>query len=92
MGTQLPRISNFGGITIVLYYNDHEPPHIHIVYNEINTRMIIENGEYMKGSEPLPRSKEKDVLKWLDVYRSDIIKAWEDCMAKRQPNKIPPLY
>ncbi|HLR67564.1 MAG TPA: DUF4160 domain-containing protein [Virgibacillus sp.] len=79
-------------MTIVIYYNDHKPPHFHIIYNEINTRIEIETGMYMKGNSPLPKPKEKDVLKWLDIYRTDIIKVWEDCMAKRQPIKIPPLY
>ncbi|RDW21440.1 transcriptional regulator [Oceanobacillus arenosus] len=88
----MPRISQFGGMTFVIYYNDHNPPHFHIIYNEINTRIDIYGGTYLKGNVPLPSSKEKDVFKWLEINRSDIIKVWDDCMAKRRPNKIPPLY
>ncbi|MFC6113665.1 DUF4160 domain-containing protein [Sporosarcina thermotolerans] len=61
----LPRISKFGGIIIVLYYNDHDPPHFHIV-GEYKTRIEIATGQYLKGDSPLPSSKEKDVIKWLE--------------------------
>jgi len=60
-------------MTIVIYYNDHKLPHFHIIYNEINTRIEIETGMYMKGNLPLPKLKEKDVLKWLDIYIEQIL-------------------
>lgn len=78
-------------MTIAIYYNDHLPPHIHIAFSGFITRIEIETGEYMRGNEALPRAKEKIVLKWLDTYNNDIMKAWDDCMAKRQPKKVPPL-
>src|SRR5690606_31240661 len=89
---KLPRISNFGGMTIVIYYNDHDPPHFHIIYNEIQTRIDIRNGTYLKGNVPLPRAKEKDILYWLELHRDDMMNAWKDCMEKKQPSKILPLY
>ncbi|WP_353616310.1 DUF4160 domain-containing protein [Bacillus sp. es.034] len=27
----MPKISEFGGISIYLYYNDHDPPHFHVI-------------------------------------------------------------
>jgi len=88
----LPRISTFGGMTIVVYYNDHKPPHFHIIYGEVRCRIIIETGEYMQGRSKLPKTKEKDIRTWLELNRSDMMKVWNDCMANRKPNKIPPLY
>ncbi len=41
-----------------MYYNDHNPPHFHVIYNGIYTRMEIDNGSYMKGNEQLPKAKE----------------------------------
>ncbi len=75
-----------------MYYNDHNPPHFHVIYNGIYTSIEIYTGNYMKGNEPLPKQKEKDVLEWLEINKDDIIKVWDDCMENRQPKKIPPLY
>jgi hypothetical protein len=52
-------------MTMVLYYNDHDPPHFHVFDAEFETRIEIKTGEYCKGDEPLPRSKERDLLRWL---------------------------
>ena len=30
----MPRISDFNGITIFMYYSDHDPPHFHAAYGE----------------------------------------------------------
>lgn len=30
----MPRVSEFFGITIYMYYNDHMPPHFHAEYGE----------------------------------------------------------
>jgi hypothetical protein len=87
----VPRISKFGGITIVLYYNDHDPPHFHVV-GEYKTRIEIATGAYLKGDMPLPHSKEREVLEWLGMWRGDIMKGWNDCRAGKVPAKIPPLY
>jgi hypothetical protein len=87
----VPRISKFAGLTIVLYYNDHDPPHFHVI-GENQTRIGIETGAYLKGDNPLPSSKEKDVLKWLEMWRNDIMKGWNDCREGKEPAKIPPLY
>ena len=86
----MPRISKFSGLTIVLYYNDHDPPHFHVV-GEYKTRIEIATGKYLKGDTPLPPGKEKDVLNWLSVYRNDIMKGWNDCRAEKVPSQIPSL-
>ena len=45
----MPIISQFYGIKIIMLYDDHNPPHFHVFYNEyratvdINTLEIIKN-------------------------------------------------
>ncbi|QSS99757.1 DUF4160 domain-containing protein [Pontibacillus sp. ALD_SL1] len=87
----MPTISHFGGIAIHLYYNDHDPPHFHVNYSGLLTRIEIDTGEYVNDDSPLPRGKEKEVLKWLDIHKDDMMKAWNDCRHNQVPDKIPPL-
>jgi hypothetical protein len=37
----MPEISRFLGISIAMYFNDHNPPHFHVIYNEYDAE--IEN-------------------------------------------------
>jgi hypothetical protein len=89
-GNVLPKISEFSGMKIYLYYDDHEPPHFH-VRGQWKTRIEIHSGQYMKGDAPLPKGQEKDVLAWLEKYRDDMMKGWNDCRAGTEPTNIPPL-
>jgi len=88
----MPRISSFGGITMVLYYNDHDPPHFHVLDDGFETRIEIRTGEYCKSDAPLSRSKERDVIRWLDIWRDAILEGWNACRDGSVPSKIPPLY
>jgi hypothetical protein len=49
-------------------------------------------GEYLQGDPVLPNTKLNDILEWLDKWRDDIMKAWNDCRDSIEPSKIPPLY
>jgi hypothetical protein len=30
----MPQISRFFGIAVLMYFNDHAPPHFHVAYGE----------------------------------------------------------
>lgn len=57
----MPKISEFHGMKIYLYYDDHDPPHFH-VRGQDKTRVKIVTGEYLDGDPILPRSKEKKLM------------------------------
>jgi Domain of unknown function (DUF4160) len=48
----MPTISYFYGITILMRYNDHPPPHFHAVYQGFEALVQIENGEVIAGVLP----------------------------------------
>ena len=41
----MPIISRFLGITIMMYFNEHNPPHFHAKYGEYKIIIYIESGE-----------------------------------------------
>lgn len=45
----MPRISNFYGIAVYMYYEDHAPPHFHAIYGEHEAVMEIATGEMLEG-------------------------------------------
>jgi hypothetical protein len=47
----MPRISEFFGIVIAMYYNDHAPPHFHAKYAEHEATFSIDTlVEYERDS------------------------------------------
>ena len=40
----MPEISRFYGIVVKMFYDDHNPPHFHVEYNEYRAIITIEDG------------------------------------------------
>jgi hypothetical protein len=52
----VPRISEFYGIVIEMYFVDHPPPHIHARYSGDEALIVVESGEVFAGSLPVELS------------------------------------
>ncbi len=51
----MPTISMFYGIIVRMYCspNEHNPPHIHVYYQEYSSTVSIPDGELLSGRFPL---------------------------------------
>lgn len=48
----MPRSSQFYGVTIAMYYNDHAPAHFHALYGGEEALLSIDSLEVIEGSHP----------------------------------------
>lgn len=48
----MPRVSQFYGIAIYLYYRDHAPPHFHAIYGDHEAVFEIATGAVIAGRLP----------------------------------------
>lgn len=48
----MPQISYFLGVFIRMYYRDHNPPHFHAIYADIEGIIDIEKNEIIGGELP----------------------------------------
>lgn len=77
----MPRVSEFFGITIYMYYNDHMPPHFHAEYGEYEAIYEIDTLDIKRGS--LPRRAHALVLEWAALHRNELRDDWERARAER---------
>lgn len=84
----MPEISNFYGIVIYMYINEHNPPHFHVHYQGYKAIITIKDG-IVTGS--LPRRALGFVFEWLDLHSDELMDNWERLKRKETPNKIAPL-
>lgn len=84
----MPEISRFYGIIIFMFFNEHNPPHFHVKYQEFEAIVEINDG-IVHGS--LPRRALTLIFDWLDLHREELLENW-NLMAERKPLKsIEPL-
>jgi len=58
----VPRVSEFFGIVISMFYKEHMPPHFHAVYAEYEATIGIDPIRVLQGR--LPRRVLSLVLEW----------------------------
>lgn len=85
----MPRISQFFGIIIAMYYNDHAPPHFHARYGEYEALLSIESLSVIEGA--VPGRALAMVLEWASLHRSELRGNWERARRGLPLEAIEPL-
>jgi hypothetical protein len=70
----MPTISNFYGILIRMFFNDHPPPHFHARYGEFEATIEIETLAPLEGHLP-PRALCL-VREWAIIHKEELREDW----------------
>lgn len=84
----MPEISRFYGIIIGMFFNEHNPPHFHVKYDEYKAEITIKDG-IVTGK--LPRRALNLVFEWLDLHRDELLENWKRGENRERFIKIEPL-
>jgi hypothetical protein len=76
----MPRLCEFYGIVICIYFKDHNPPHFHAYYAE---------HEVLAGE--LPRRAMLLVVEWAMIRRPELRRAWAQASLPTAVDPIEPL-
>ena len=85
----MPEISRFYGIIIRMFYNDHNPPHFHVIYQEDEAIIEIKTLEILEGH--LPKRATSLVIEWAIEHREELIKNWHKARNHETLDSIKPL-
>lgn len=85
----MPEISRFLGIVIRMYFNDHNPPHFHVEYNEYSVAVVIETLGIMEGKAPARVLSL--VVEWASLHQAELLDNWESIRRTGEYRRIEPL-
>jgi hypothetical protein len=85
----MPTISQFFGISVRMYFDDHGPPHFHAYYGEHSAKIRIETLRIEEGE--LPRRALGLVLEWAAEHRDELFENWRLAEDHRPLNRVAPL-
>ena len=77
-----------GSYSFKFFFDDHDPPHFHITYQEYEALVVIESG-IVKGE--MPRRALKLVFDWLDLHKDELIDNWKLIQETGEYKKIDPI-
>ncbi len=83
----MPVISRFYGIIIRMYFlqSEHNPPHIHAIYNDDVAAIDFMTGKVLEGH--LPTKAMNMVQEWVAIHRDELKTIWET----QEFKKLAPL-
>lgn len=74
----MPSIANFSGAKLIMYYDDHYPPHVHIKYQGKEFKFDFNEGKFIGSSIGLIHSVRKDIEKFCELNKNILNKKWEE--------------
>jgi len=80
----MPRISEFYGIVVYMYYDDRNPPHFHAFHRDSEAAIMIDTGEILAGD--IARRAHKLLVEWTETRREELADNW-----RRATNGAPLL-
>ena len=85
----MPTISMFYGIKIMMFFDEHNPPHFHAVYNEFKVAIRIMDLAIINGSIP-PKALGL-VMEWAANHQEELLENWQRAIDGTILLKINPL-
>ena len=85
----MPRVSEFFGISIYIYFRDHPPPHFHARYAGSEALVAIKDLSILEGALT-PRALGL-VMEWASLHQNELLAAWNRAQEHEAPGTIDPL-
>ncbi len=85
----MPKISEFYGIAIYMYYREHQPPHFHAIYGDDEALVSLDSLAIIKGSLS-PRAMGL-VVEWASQHKRELKRAWSLAATMQPLRQIKPL-
>jgi hypothetical protein len=85
----VPRLSEFYGIAIYMYFSDYNPPHFHAIYAEHEALVRIADGSLIRGE--LPKTAARLVEQWRQLHVAELNANWTAAQLPSTLTAIEPL-
>lgn len=72
-----------------MFYNDHNPPHFHVIYQDNEALIDINTLKIMNGS--LPKRAKSLAIEWAIEHRDELLTNWQKARNNESLEKINPL-
>jgi hypothetical protein len=72
----MPEIARFGGFNLLMFFQDENPPHVHIKGSDFAAKMRISNGDLLAGDAP--NKVLRQARRWVAEHRAELLAMWTE--------------
>ena len=85
----MPEISRFFGIIIRMFYDEHNPPHLHAEFQG-GKALIDFQGNVLRGAIE-SRTALRLIREWIDLHVAELEANWDLAREGKEIRPVPPL-
>lgn len=71
----MPTVADFGAFRIVMYFDDHNPPHVHVVGPDFAAKLRLSDQEVIAGN--IPGKVEKRAARYVAENIIQLARLWD---------------
>ena len=72
----MPEIKRVGGFKLVMFFQDENPPHVHIRGAGFAAKVRISNGDVLAGA--VPAKVLKEARRWIQQHQTELTSLWDE--------------
>jgi hypothetical protein len=72
----MPDIKRFGSFKLVMFFQDENPPHVHIIGTDFAAKIRISDGDLLAGEAP--NKVLKQARRWIEGHRVELLARWSE--------------
>ena len=84
----MPTIGQIGAFNVMIFRNDHDPPHFHVVGAEFSAKFAIANLELLSSKGRIRRRDIRDVRAWGRKHQTALYLNWQLARAGQPAQRI----
>jgi len=72
----MPTLVRFANFEIDIYFEDHNPPHVHVVGRDFEVLVAIRDGVVLAGEAPA--RAQRTAMQWIANNRAMLLARWDE--------------
>lgn len=87
----MPTISEFYGMTVMMFYEDHDPPHFHVRHADFKAKFAIADLSVLSSSGNVAGRDIVRIRTWTRANQTALLENWFRCQRGEPLQKIEGL-
>jgi hypothetical protein len=71
----MPEIGRFGSFKLLMFFQDENPPHVHVKGADFAAKIRISNGDLLAGNAPSRVLRQ--ARRWIEGHRKELSSMWD---------------
>jgi hypothetical protein len=72
----MPEIKRFASFKLLMFFQDENPPHVHIKGTDFAAKIRISNGDLLAGGAP--NKVLNQARRWVESHRAELSAMWDE--------------